>query len=154
MRRFIIFLLLITFSAGYSYAQGPANNAQKQRFEQFRAEKKAYLTQEIGLTPAEQKLFFPLYDEYQYKKFKLGRETRMKVRDIGRSQSKVSEAEYKAVADAMVELPVKEALLDKEYYERFSKFLSPEKLFLYRKAELTFSKKILNDRQKAANRKR
>ena len=78
----------------------------------------------------------------------------MKVRDIGRSQSKVSEAEYKAVADAMVELPVKEALLDKEYYERFSKFLSPEKLFLYRKAELTFSKKILNDRQKAANRKR
>ncbi|MCH5327427.1 MAG: hypothetical protein J1E02_00265 [Coprobacter sp.] len=118
-----------------------ANN----RLEQFKAEKRAYLVKEIGLTPAEEKQFFPLYDELQSKKFELNRTVRTEMRRIARPNTPVSDKEYAESAAAINDLPLQEALLDKEYFEKFKKILSPQKLYLYKKAEMQFARKILKE---------
>lgn len=91
------------------------------RLEQFKAEKKAYLIKEIGLTPAEEKQFFPLYEELQSKKFQLNRKVRGEMKRIAHSTMPVSENEYAASAAAINDLPLQEALLEKEYFEKFKK---------------------------------
>ena len=138
----IIFLLATAQMLPVAAQSTPTANS---RLEQFKAEKRAYLVKEIGLTPAEEKQFFPLYDELQSKKFELNRTVRTEMRRISRPNTPVSEAEYAASAAAANDLPLQEALLDKEYFEKFKKILSPQKLFLYKKAEMLFAKKILKE---------
>ena len=68
---------------------------------------------------------------------------------IAHSTMPVSENEYAASAAAINDLPLQEALLEKEYFERFKKILSPKKMFLYKRAETLFAKKLLKDHRPA-----
>ena len=145
----ILFIFFSTFSwCSLTYAQTVTPKAQN-RLEQFKAEKKAYLIKEIGLTPAEEKQFFPLYEELQSKKFQLNRKVRGEMKRIAHSTMPVSENEYAASAAAINDLPLQEALLEKEYFEKFKKILSPKKMFLYKRAETLFAKKLLKDHRPA-----
>lgn len=145
----ILFIFFSTFSwCGLTYAQTVSPKAQN-RLEQFKAEKRAYLIKEIGLTPAEEKQFFPLYEELQSKKFQLNRKVRGEMKRIAHSTMPVSENEYAASAAAINDLPLQEALLEKEYFEKFKKILSPKKMFLYKRAEALFAKKLLKDHRPA-----
>ncbi|BCI63480.1 hypothetical protein [Coprobacter secundus] len=144
-----LFIFFSTFSwCGLTYAQTVSPKAQN-RLEQFKAEKRAYLIKEIGLTPAEEKQFFPLYEELQSKKFQLNRKVRGEMKRIAHSTMPVSENEYAASAAAINDLPLQEALLEKEYFEKFKKILSPKKMFLYKRAEALFAKKLLKDHRPA-----
>lgn len=144
-----LFIFFSTFSwCGLTYAQTVSPKAQN-RLEQFKAEKRAYLIKEIGLTPAEEKQFFPLYEELQSKKFQLNRKVREEMKRIAHSTMPVSENEYAASAAAINDLPLQEALLEKEYFEKFKKILSPKKMFLYKRAEALFAKKLLKDHRPA-----
>ena len=144
-----LFIFFSTFSwCGLTYAQTVSPKAQN-RLEQFEAEKRAYLIKEIGLTPAEEKQFFPLYEELQSKKFQLNRKVRGEMKRIAHSTMPVSENEYAASAAAINDLPLQEALLEKEYFEKFKKILSPKKMFLYKRAEALFAKKLLKDHRPA-----
>ena len=145
----ILFIFFSTFSwCSLTYAQTVSPKALN-RLEQFKAEKKAYLIKEIGLTPAEEKQFFPLYEELQSKKFQLNRKVRGEMKRIAHSTMPVSENEYAASAAAINDLPLQEALLEKEYFEKFKKILSPKKMFLYKRAETLFAKKLLKDHRPA-----
>ena len=145
----ILFIFFSTFSwCSLTYAQTVSPKAQN-LLEQFKAEKKAYLIKEIGLTPAEEKQFFPLYEELQSKKFQLNRKVRGEMKRIAHSTMPVSENEYAASAAAINDLPLQEALLEKEYFEKFKKILSPKKMFLYKRAETLFAKKLLKDNRPA-----
>ncbi len=144
-----LFIFFSTFSwCGLTYAQTVSPKAQN-RLEQFKAEKRAYLIKEIGLTPAEEKQFFPLYEELQSKKFQLNRKVRGEMKRIAHSTTPVSEKEYAASAAAINDLPLQEALLEKEYFEKFKTILSPKKMFLYKRAETLFAKKLLKDHRPA-----
>ena len=139
----ILFIFFSTFSwCSLTYAQTVSPKAQN-RLEQFKAEKKAYLIKEIGLTPAEEKQFFPLYEELQSKKFQLNRKVRGEMKRIAHSTMPVSENEYAASAAAINDLPLQEA------FEKFKKILSPKKMFLYKRAETLFAKKLLKDHRPA-----
>ena len=68
---------------------------------------------------------------------------------IAHSTTPVSEKEYAASAAAINDLPLQEALLEKEYFEKFKTILSPKKMFLYKRAETLFAKKLLKDHRPA-----
>ena len=52
-------ITLLLFSVG-----GRAQESRAQRFERIEAEKIAYITKELNLTPAEAQKFFPVYNQY------------------------------------------------------------------------------------------
>lgn len=148
MKQLVPIVIFLLAAVGFQPAAAqnkPAKGQAPSRLEQFKAEKRAYLVKEIGLTPEEEKQFFPLYEELQSKKFELNKTVRSEMRRIIRSTAPVSDKEYAAAAAAVNDLPLQEALLEKEYFEKFKKVLSPQKLFLYKKAEMLFAKKILKE---------
>ncbi len=60
-----------------------------------------------------------------------------------RSKNSPTEADYLQAIDECIGVGMKEAELEKEYYERFKKILSAEKLYKYRNAEYKFAREFM-----------
>lgn len=125
-----------------TYAQ--KDNQERKHFnrEAFLAKRNAFITAEVGLTPEEAEKFIPLCNELQEKKFELGRECRKLSREMYKKKNP-TDAEYTKVVDDFLNLRIEEAKLDKEYFEKFKKILSPQKLFKYQLAEGKFARSFM-----------
>ncbi|MDH6534974.1 hypothetical protein D0T51_07905 [Parabacteroides sp. 52] len=162
---FITFATIsLLFSTGASAQQGQQENRKNRQFdrEAFEAKRNAFITAEVGLTPEEASLFIPLCDELRRKKFEIGHVCRKLSREI-QKQKEPTKEEYQQAIDECLQAGIKEAQLEKEYYEQFKKILSPEKLYKYREAEFKFihqfmkdhpgSRKDLNNKKEEKNKK-
>lgn len=118
--------------------------AAQQRFskEEFKQKRAAFLKQELDLTPAEAARFIPLSEELMEKKFELNRDAREKARAI-RNRSNVSDTEYEQVVDAWINTRVKEALLEKEYYQKFKRVLPMHKVRKYQEVDMKFMRAMM-----------
>lgn len=140
-------ILLITFVAvmillpDYSVAQ---NRGGKKHFdrESFEAKRNAFITAELGLTPEEASDFIPLCNELRKRKFEIGKECRKLSKEIDHKSNPTDE-DYSKVIDECLDVGVKEAELEREYFEKFKKILPPEKLYKYRKAEFRFVRQFM-----------
>lgn len=119
--------------------KGKDGNEHIKRFKEFRRD---FLTKKVQMTQEEADKFFPLYDELGDKKFKLQAEVGEKMRKVW-DEDNASDADYNAVLDALEEIPVKEAALEKEYGQKFRKILSPKKMFRLKMAENEFSRELM-----------
>lgn len=149
---FITFVAISVLFTSEVKAQEGKDNKHFDR-EVFQAKRNAYITAEVGLTPEEAAVFIPLLDEMKQKMFELGHECRKFTREV-RSKRKITDEEYLKNIDECLEVKVKEALLEKEYYEKFKKILSPEKLYKYRRAEYKFAREFMKDRKEEKNNKK
>ena len=129
---------------------------RKKQFEEFKAKRVAYITGELNLTEKEAQVFWPVCNELQEKKFELHRANREEMQPIFqkiRNNEPVSDEEYVKMIRANAEIKVKEAELDKLYFERMIKILPIEKVFKYQRAEQRFAQQMIeNTRDK--NRER
>jgi len=110
--------------------------------ESFLIKRSAFITAELGLTPEEAATFIPLCEELNQKKYEAGQRCRKLSREV-RSKINPTDAEYTQVIDECLTVGLKEAELEKEYYERFKKMLSPEKLYKYKDAERKFAREFM-----------
>ncbi len=140
----LFFVVFITVSVLFSQAAVAQGNKEPRHFdkEAFQAEKNAFITAEVGLTPEEAAAFIPLCNELHEKMFEIGRECRKLSKEIKHKQSPTDD-DYTKANDACLEVKQKEAALEKEYYEKFKKILSPEKLYKYRCAEFKFARNFM-----------
>lgn len=126
----------------------PTATAQKQRKhfdrEAFIARRNAYITAEAGLTADEAAAFIPLENELQRRKYEIGRACRRLAR-LARTQQSLTDRERRELSDCLTDTRMEEARLEKEYFERFKKILSVEKLSKYREAEAEFLRKFLQN---------
>ncbi len=107
--------------------------------EAFIAKRNAFITSEMGLTPEEAATFIPLCNELRQKKFEVGNDCRKLSRELDKRKN-ITDAEYLKVIDECLEVGVKEAELEKEYFSQFKKILPPAKLYKYRGAEYKFAR--------------
>ena len=135
---FVMFSVLFSFQAS---AQGTRSGRPFNR-ESFEARQNAYITAQVGLTPEEAASFIPLCNELRKKKYEVGRDERRFAREI-RSKKNPTDADYTKVVNDNVNIKVQQAQLDKEYYEKFRKILSPEKLYKYQEAESQFARSFM-----------
>lgn len=139
MKQLLFSLIIILSFVGQAEAQ------KKFDVDNFKKERTAFLAKEIGLTEQEKKVFIPLCDELMSKKFELNRESRRKSREVRQKGTKASAGDYQAVNDMSIEIKVKEAALEEEYYQKFKTILSPEKIYKYYKAERQFMRRTVDD---------
>ena len=87
--------------------------------------------------------------------FELGRECSKLTKDL-KHNNPPTESDYSKVNDECLGVKMKEAALEKEYYEKFKKILSPEKLYKYRRAEYKFARNFMigPDDRKVENKKK
>ena len=106
-----------------------SKNKEKQR-EQIASVKIAFFTTEIGLTQEEAQLFWPVYNEYWSAKSKLHKEIGKSVKDLKMLLEKenVTDSEVKAATEKYLNSCQKDSELEREYYQKFQKILSPVKI--------------------------
>ncbi|MBX2972575.1 MAG: sensor of ECF-type sigma factor [Flavobacteriales bacterium] len=113
-----------------------------ERLKEIKAQKSAFITTQLELTPEEAQRFWPIYNEYDDKNDVLRKE----MRDLF-SPSKASEAMTEAEAAALLEKSLqhrqKEIDLEKSYMERFKKSIGAVKTLQLRKAEHDFNREVL-----------
>lgn len=148
---FIICLLVSSWGNVYAQEVRPQNHFDK---EAFLAKKNAFITAEMGLTPEEAAAFIPLCNEMQDKMFEVGRECRKETRKLWHN-SNATDDDYLKVIDQCVDVKIKEAQLEKEYYEKFKQILPPKKLYKYKHAEGKFAREFMRkDNKKEGGKKK
>lgn len=142
----IFFITFVAISVWFSSGVFAQDQKQHKPFdrEAFQAKRNAFITAEVGLTPEEAAQFIPLCDELRQKMFDVGRECRKYSKQV-RKKEHPTDADYTRAIDECLQTRIKEAELEKEYYEKFKKILSPEKLYKYRNAEYKFVRMFMKD---------
>ncbi|MDR1939003.1 MAG: hypothetical protein LBQ73_10985 [Tannerellaceae bacterium] len=138
----IIFGALLALYPLSMYAQDrPDGNFNR---ELFLIKRNAFITAELALTPQEAELFIPLLDELQQKKYEAGHKCRKLSKEM-KQKKNPSDADYLHTIDECLGVGAKEAELEREYYEKFKKILSPEKLYKYKDAEYRFAREFVKN---------
>ncbi|HIY48665.1 MAG TPA: hypothetical protein H9834_02435 [Candidatus Barnesiella excrementavium] len=139
----VILFLGLPMSISAQQQKDADSQQRKAKFEQFCQFRRDYMQKQIGLTDQEAQQFFTLYEELEAKKWKIDKEARDFARRVARSKSPVSDTEYEKAAQALLEKDEKMAQLDREYYDKFKTFLSSEKLFKFKNAQMKFPRAMM-----------
>lgn len=136
----ILFLLLsFTF-----YAQGDKDKFKEKR-EQIKAMKVAFLTSKLNLTSSEAEKFWPLYNTFDDKQLELRhrkmRDYFKKIKDIG--LDKLSEKEAAALLNQIEDNEEDLFNLRKKFVISLKEILPSVKIIKLKKAEEDFSRKLL-----------
>jgi Spy/CpxP family protein refolding chaperone len=151
MKKGLILAVLFCFtSVNFALFAQQNDEKRKENFEKFKVQRKEYISKAMKLTEDESKLFWPLCDELQVKKFELNktlREEMHKVRQAKKEGKTTSEADYKKIVELSASVKVKDAQLEEEYVNKFLKILPAEKVLSYQRAEQQFAKEIFDKRR-------
>ena len=107
-------------------------------------QQKAFFTEKAGLTEDEAAAFFPLYNELQQKKRDLNRE----MRRMTRQENQTEEQAQKSL-DAIADINIRIAELEKEYVQKFKEVLPATKILKVQNAEEQFNSQMLKDIQQS-----
>ncbi len=146
MKNNLIILVSVVFFSFFSLqpakSQNPGGRGYQEKLERIKAQKVAFFTEHIGLTPAEAEKFWPVYNAYQEKKDAIAlarRKTLMAYHTEG-----LSDREIEKIADQYIAYQVEEANLDAEYLVKFKKILPVKKVMDMYIAENQFKYYLLN----------
>lgn len=144
-RKLLLFLFLILGVSVSVCAQGPGpDHGKKDRdkmMKEVREFKIKYIAQEIELQDNQKEQFVALYNEMSDKRDGVMREAFKLERKVKRD-SNATEADYKAAADAMNKARAEDAAIEKEYDEKFAKFLTSKQIYKMKSAEEEFRRKM------------
>lgn len=155
MKKLFLTFLLSLFVLPFSYSQELAKKADKRaELEAFKAQKMAYLIAEVAITPDEAAQLFPLYNEMQEKRFLLKMALRNKAKNL-KENVKASDEECLKLIDEFLDKEIQDANIEKSYYQRFKRILSPQKLLKLKQADYHFAKELLkkNDQRGSKDQK-
>lgn len=118
--------------------------------ERIEAQRVAFITQRVNLTPEEAQAFWPIYNEYRDKEkmLKKNRPIRDEVMDM-------DEADAEKYLDNLLTIEQQELDLKKEYTQRLKSVISVKKILRFYAAERMFKERLLqamNQRRGGGNR--
>ena len=145
--------LLIVFISVHTFAQNGALIRQKR--EQIKSLKVAFITEELQLTPDEASKFWPLYNAYEdkQKEIKKDKIKGYMSRMDDDSFDKLSEKEATALLTQMESNEEELYTARKKFVTNLKGIISPIKILKLKKAEENFNKKLLQQyRDKRKNR--
>ena len=100
-----------------------------------RAEKVAILTEVMGFTEAEDKVFWPIYREYDAEMSKLGDERVALIEEFSSHYAQMTDAAADQIATKALDLESRRQAVKAKYYDRVKKALSPRTALRYLQVE-------------------
>jgi hypothetical protein len=147
MKKIINLLILLALSATWVVAQDEddmlRNDPKAQ--EKIKAARIAFITERLGLTPAEAEKFWPVYNEFAMKRQDLRKEFEQARRNKPTDRS--DEAYQKELVELSLKIKQGELDLEKEYSNRILNVINPQRLMALRKAEQDFRNMVLRQIQ-------
>lgn len=138
--KIILFLLGILLNISVFAQEGKLSEEKRKEFE---AQKVAFFTQQLDLTPPEAAVFWPLYNEMQKKIRELEGEMRKRSHVI-RETKNLKEEDYKEAVAKMLADGQKAANLKKEYYVRIMQVIPASKVWKLDDAERKFHRQLFD----------
>ncbi len=133
MNKIFLFLLLFPIYSPFAQAQNEKGESRKKMHKEIQAQKIAYITNQLDLTPEEAQKFWPIYNEMEEKKNNLRKQGRGLLKKMEHGFENLSETELEEISDGVIKQRTKEVQLEKEYHEKFKKLLPIRKVLkLYR----------------------
>ena len=131
----IVMLVAIVVVAASAPAQDkPADNMQIV-LEKIRADKKLLVSENLQLTEAEAKAFWPVYDQYQDELFLLRTRTVKLIKDFADAYEKMTNETAKKLMDEYITIETLGPKLRQAYLPKFRKVLPETKVVRYYQIE-------------------
>ncbi len=144
MKKIIIISLLSIFSFATLIAQerkGPS----PEMFEKIKTEKISFFTSKLDLTPAEAQEFWPVYNEFEKKRFDIQRQIHEFERMPDEKLANLTESEIEKMTSNYIGSFEKEAQLLKEYNKQFLKILPKKKVLMMYRTENEFRYHLIRE---------
>ena len=135
----ILVFLIISLTYLSVYAQSDVD----EKLEKFQSHKIAFITEKLKLTPKEAQVFWPVYNEFDSKRQSLNKERLQAGKNYQLNQNTITEKEASELADLLISLQKKEALLAEEYNAKFKAILPATKVVKLYQVELQFKRELL-----------
>lgn len=135
----LVGLFFLALVAGTSVAQDTKSDKEQE----IKAQKIAFFTEKIGLTPAEAEKFWPVYNDYWAVKNKIIAERKDKMTYFSENSDKMTEAELIKYANDYINYETQLAELLSEYHVKFKKILPIEKVMKIYLADYEFKTYLL-----------
>lgn len=132
----IIFISLLLVTQGFSQEQKRDGN--QDRWEKYRSEKVAFLTNKLDLTPQEAEKFWPVYNAMEKERSEVQKSRRDLEKQVREATEQSSDHEIIKLTREFASNLEKEGMLATEYNEKFLKILPPQKVLKMYKAEGEF----------------
>jgi len=131
----VAFAALLALGSVLALAQEkPADTMQLVR-EKIGADKKLFIATNMGLTEAEAKAFWPVYESYQGELAKVEDRTGRLIEEYARSYRAMSNEEAKRLLDEFLVIEADRVKLQRAYAPRFRKALPDTKVVRYYQLE-------------------
>ena len=149
MKKSIISIVVLCFAIG-AYAQEPVQSKQQKetgRYEQVQSAKIAFFTTALELTPQEAEEFWPIYNNFWKEREIAHRKIQGSLKVIDKlvdGGTLTSDGELKRMLEAYVSGFASEGVIQRKYFEEFSKVLSTEQVAKLYMAEEDFRIKMIH----------
>ncbi len=137
---FIIFCFIIEFNV---FGQHHGGKYGKEKREMICAERIAFFTKQIGLTPEEAEKFWPIFNEYHDKKDEI-HDKRRKAIDQLSNNTNLSDNEIEDNINIIIKSFEEETKLMEEYHLKYKEILPLKKVSKIYVAENHFKKYLLH----------
>jgi hypothetical protein len=136
MKKIFLFAVLLAFGS-VTFAQ-PKDKNHENMWEKFRAEKVAFLTSKLELSPAEAQKFWPVYNQLEKERWEAQKFRREMEEKVVEAEETMSDEKIKQLTREFAGSLQKEADLLVDYNEKFLEILPPGKVLMLYKAENEF----------------
>lgn len=151
MKRYLLLIISILCLTASAQQQSGTQRPPRMTPEDFQNRQKEFITQHAELTPEESAAFFPLYFELQNKKHEANRNVWKQARAVRPHER--TEAECNEIIDALADVKIECATLEKEYLMKFKRILPAKKLMRVQMAEDRFQRELLKGMQQGRGKK-
>lgn len=147
-----LFLLLLVPIVGLLHAQDDAPGISPDRMKEIKAQKSAFITQRLALSPEEARTFWPIYDRYDAEMEAARKEMRSDRRDR-KGAGTLTEAEASKAIDENLRNKQDQLDIRKRYVAEFKKSIGAVKTLQLEGAERDFNRELLKRiRSRGGNR--
>jgi hypothetical protein len=138
-----ILIIIITFVMVQANAQPRSANKQD-RMDRIEAQRVAFITDRLRLTPAEAQVFWPVYNEYDAKRHELTKNFHKALAGDEKAFEDMTDKEAIELADNQLIEAQKLLDLRKEYHSKFKSVLPPQKVLGLYESEKDFQKQLID----------
>jgi hypothetical protein len=142
----IIFATLLVPSIAWAQDEEELPQPTEKVKEKIQAARIAYLTDQLGLTPAEAEKFWPVYREFSERRQEIRKQFKQAKQNP--DPQKTTEENEKKLVDLQLKIKQQELDLEKDYSGRLLKVISAQKLRELPEAENRFRQMILKQIQR------
>lgn len=144
MKKLLLFSILSIFSITILIAQEKTGSTTEM-FEKIKAEKISFFTEKLSLTPSEAQAFWPVYNEFEKKRFDIQRQIHEFEHMPEDKVNSLSDSEIDLMTNNYVSSFEKEAMLLKEYNKQFLKVLPKKKVLMMYRTENQFRGHLIRE---------